>query len=108
MTSDQTSGSEPQMGDMTEGKWESLPADSETQVDYPRQVVEQFELPAGELAGFSPDLVVTMTVTFPDGSLWEHSERIPQDPGIDVVAQADAMVEAVSESMAARLKRAVL
>jgi hypothetical protein len=96
--------------DLDPGTWDSLPADSESEAEFPEfQQLPEFTgkvvyLPQPDLPD---DLVVEMVVRFPDGVTWEHSERVDfeQAKHLDVNAQAAAMIEEVSEAMKSRIGR---
>ena len=89
--------------DLDPGSWDSLPADSESAVEFP-----EFRGTPGSFIYEPPkEIVVQMTVQFPDGVSWEHVERVDfdQTPTLDVHAQTAAMIEEVTETMKARIER---
>lgn len=105
-----------QSNDLSESTWESLPSDSESQVDYHPEVsvippitplrVMNTSL-EDVLSGLPPELAVTMSINFPDGTLWEYREScvIEDDSAIDEAAQALALAEIVGAVMVERARR---
>lgn len=96
--------------DLDPGEWEALPSDSETEVEFPEfDPTRAIRNPGYPAFAYVPpkEILVQMTVEFPDGVHWEHVERVDFDnsPNMDVHAQAAAMIEEVSETMKNRIER---
>lgn len=102
------SDSEEKGHDLDPGEWDSLPTDSESAVEFPEFRESQLGTGwSGKVYELPKEMVVQMTVQFPDGVTWEHVERVDFDmsPNLDVHAQAAAMIEEVAETMKNRIGR---
>lgn len=87
--------------EMTEGKWESLPADSETEKDYPKPIV------ALPYVGTNyREVRVNMEVVLPDGSRYTYEEvtELGENSDLDPYAMALESAREVSAVMVTRFE----
>lgn len=101
--SDSEDATKAKTSEMTEGKWESLPADSEAVVDYPKPS-EVVTLPY--VGQDYREVNVRMEVHLPDGSrfTYEETTELPKDSELDPYAMALESANEVSAVMVTRLE----